>query len=181
VRNCLTDEGRPLGVGLQEQTPNHLRRLWPKATVVNAEGKGSDIPGQVTGKKRTARESLMKCRKYLDDGQNHGVEVAVGEAPTKPAYGRSGIRHERWPELAMRRLNGTWEPEISMLTEKLQVEDPRGREYGCGVSGADCLVLVMKRGNARGAKGTGHSSHDQRGQLETGGTAWSLQGALSSL
>jgi hypothetical protein len=117
----------------------------------------------------------MKCRKYLDDGQNHG------EAPTKPAYGRNGIRHERWPELAMRRLNGTWEPEISMLTEKLQVEDPRGREYGCGVSGADCIVLVMKRGNARGAKGTGHSSHDQRGQLETGGTAWSLQGALRSL
>ena len=61
----------------------------------------------------------------------------------------------------MRRLNGTWEPEIPMLTEKLQVEDPRGREYGCGVSGADCLVVVMKRGNARGAKGTGHSSHDQ--------------------
>jgi len=35
--------GRPLGTGLQEQAPNHLRRLWPKATVVNAEGKGSDI------------------------------------------------------------------------------------------------------------------------------------------
>jgi len=45
VRNCLTDEGRPLGVGLQEQAPNHLRRLWSKATVVNAEGKGSDVTG----------------------------------------------------------------------------------------------------------------------------------------
>jgi hypothetical protein len=40
VRNCLTDEGRPLGTGLQEQVPNHLRRLWPKSKVVNAEGKG---------------------------------------------------------------------------------------------------------------------------------------------
>src|SRR5262252_229883 len=40
VRNCLTDEGRPLGTGLQEQVPNHLRRLWAKAMVVNAEGKG---------------------------------------------------------------------------------------------------------------------------------------------
>ena len=40
VRNCLTDEGRPLGVGLQEQAPNHLRRLCPKGKVVNAEGKG---------------------------------------------------------------------------------------------------------------------------------------------
>jgi hypothetical protein len=37
--NCLSDEGRPLGTGLQEQVPNHLRRLWPKAMVVSAEGK----------------------------------------------------------------------------------------------------------------------------------------------
>jgi hypothetical protein len=42
-RNCLTDEGRPLGTGLQERVPNHLRRLWTKATVVNAEGKGPEI------------------------------------------------------------------------------------------------------------------------------------------
>jgi hypothetical protein len=40
VRNCLTDEGRPLGIGLQGQVPNHLRRLWPKAMVVSTEGKG---------------------------------------------------------------------------------------------------------------------------------------------
>jgi hypothetical protein len=78
VRNCLTDEGRPLGVGLQEQAPNHLRRFWPKATAVNAEGKGSDLSGQVTGKKRTAEEPLLKCRKYIDDGQNRGVIVAAG-------------------------------------------------------------------------------------------------------
>ena len=45
VRNCLTDEGRPLGTGLQEQVPNHLRRLWSKAMVVNAEGKGLEITG----------------------------------------------------------------------------------------------------------------------------------------
>jgi len=40
VRNCLIDEGGPLGIGLQELVPNHLRRLWSKAKVVNAEGKG---------------------------------------------------------------------------------------------------------------------------------------------
>ena len=38
--NCLIDEGGPLGTGLQEQVPNHLRRLWTKAMVVSAEGKG---------------------------------------------------------------------------------------------------------------------------------------------
>ena len=36
----LTDKGRPLGTGLQEQGSNHLRRLQPKAMVANAEGKG---------------------------------------------------------------------------------------------------------------------------------------------
>jgi hypothetical protein len=40
VRNCLTDEGGPLGTGLQERVPNHLRRLWLSAMVVSAEGKG---------------------------------------------------------------------------------------------------------------------------------------------
>ena len=40
VCNCSTDEGRPLGTGLQEQVPNHLRRLWSKAMVVSTEGKG---------------------------------------------------------------------------------------------------------------------------------------------
>ena len=38
--NCLIDEGRPLGTGLQEQVSNHLWRLWTKAMVVSAEGKG---------------------------------------------------------------------------------------------------------------------------------------------
>ena len=38
--------------------------------------------------------------------------------------------------------------------------------------GTDCPVVVMKRGNARGAKGAGHSRHDQLGQLATGGTDW---------
>ena len=38
--SCSTDEGRPLGIGLQEQVPNHLQRLWSKARVVSVEGKG---------------------------------------------------------------------------------------------------------------------------------------------
>src|SRR5215472_5283580 len=59
-----------------------------------------------------------------------------------------------------------------MLTEKPQVAEPRGREYECGVSGSDCPIVVMKRGNSHGAKGAGHSRHDQLGQLATGGTDW---------
>jgi hypothetical protein len=40
VCNCSTDEGGPLETGWQEQVSNHLRRLWSKAMVVSAEGKG---------------------------------------------------------------------------------------------------------------------------------------------
>jgi hypothetical protein len=65
VRNCLTDEGRPLGTGLREQVPNHLRRLCAEGKVANAEGKGLELLGQVTGKKRTAREPLLKCRNEI--------------------------------------------------------------------------------------------------------------------
>jgi len=45
-------------------------------------------------------EPRMKCRKLIDDVQNRRFIVAAGQAPTIPVYGRSGIRHERWPELA---------------------------------------------------------------------------------
>jgi hypothetical protein len=41
-----------------------------------------------------------------------------------------------------------------MLTEKPQVEEPRGREYGCGISGAEQLVVAMKspiKGWSKGA------------------------------
>ncbi len=45
MRNCSTDEGGPLGIGLQEPVSNHLRRLWSKAMVVSAEGKGLAMTG----------------------------------------------------------------------------------------------------------------------------------------
>jgi hypothetical protein len=58
VRNCLIDEGRPLGTGLQEQGPNRLRRLRTKALVVSTEGKGLERTrsgdGQAEDRKGTA-------------------------------------------------------------------------------------------------------------------------------
>jgi len=39
ARNCVKDEGGPLGAGLQEQAPNHLKLLWSKAMVVSVEEK----------------------------------------------------------------------------------------------------------------------------------------------
>ena len=54
----------------------------------------------MTGKKRIARKPLWKCRKRRDDVKTAGESLLRDQAPTKPVYGRSGIRHERWPELA---------------------------------------------------------------------------------
>jgi hypothetical protein len=44
-------------------------------------------------------------------------------------------------------------------------------------TGADCSVVAMRRGNARGAKGAGHRVGIDMGQLATGGTRWSRRKA----
>jgi len=100
ARNCLTDEGRPLGTSLQERVPNHLRRLWPKAMVVSAEGKGSASTGSGIRQEEDRKGTTVEVSKAIRRCQNRGVITTAGQAPTQPVYGRSGIRHERWPELA---------------------------------------------------------------------------------
>ena len=64
--NCLIDAGRPLGTGLQDQVPNHLQRLWSKAMVVSAEGKGLERTrsgdGQEEDRKGTTIEVSKRSR-----------------------------------------------------------------------------------------------------------------------
>jgi len=100
VRNCLTDEGRPLGTGLQGQVPNHLRRLWSKAMVVSTEGKGLAKTRSGDRQEEDRKGTTMEVSKTKRRCQNRGGLLLRDQAPTKPVYGRSGIRHERWPELA---------------------------------------------------------------------------------
>ena len=52
-----------------------------------------------------------------------------------------------------RRLSGTWEPETSMITEKPQVEEPQGREYGSEDSGAEQRVVAEKSPTKRWSEG----------------------------
>ena len=33
--SCVRDEGWPLGIGFQEQVPNHSKLLWSRAVVVS--------------------------------------------------------------------------------------------------------------------------------------------------
>jgi hypothetical protein len=96
VCNCSTDEGRSLGTGLQEQVPNHLRRLWSKAMVVSTGGKGlgrtrsgdwqeedrkgtTDDVSKAYGRCQNRRESLLReelRRSLFTDGAASGIKVA---------------------------------------------------------------------------------------------------------
>ena len=57
VRNCLTDEGRPLEVGLQERTPNHLRRLWSKGHGRERGRKRPDLTGSGVWQEEDRKEN----------------------------------------------------------------------------------------------------------------------------
>jgi hypothetical protein len=109
VRNCLTDEGGPLGAGLQERASNHLRRLWLSAMVVCAEGKGLAMTRSGVRQEEDCKGTTDEVSKPIRRCQNRGVVTAAGQAATVPDYGRSGIRHRGGLSLPTRRLGGTWE------------------------------------------------------------------------
>ena len=122
-----------------------FRRLWTKAMVVSAKGKGPARTGSGVRQEEDRKETTIEVSKATsDDAKTAAWLLLRDRALTVPVYGQGGIRHERWPELAMRRISGTWEPAIAMLTEKSQVETPRGREYGCARAGTGQRVLAMK-------------------------------------
>jgi len=51
----------------------------------------------------------------------------------------------------------TWR---EMLSEKVQGDTPASLKVAMLTSGMDCSVVTLKRGNARGVRGTGHPIHD---------------------
>ncbi len=67
-RSCMRDEGtRPLGAGLQEEAPNHLKLLWLRARVVSVREKAWQRLCQVRFKETSASKPLLRCRKSKDD------------------------------------------------------------------------------------------------------------------
>ena len=79
MRNCSTDEGGPLGTGVQALVSNHLRRLWSKAMVVSAEGKGPAKTGSGNRQEEDRKGTTDEVSKtLLDDGQNRGFVGVAG-------------------------------------------------------------------------------------------------------
>src|SRR5258708_34036246 len=98
---------------------------------VKAEGKGRATTRsgdwQEEDRNGTTAEVSTRYRRC----QNRGGLVTAGVAPTKPAYGRSGIRHERWPELAkeaVKRKGGTLDTEANGKATKGSNHKGRGAQ-----------------------------------------------------
>jgi hypothetical protein len=54
--SCVKDEGRPLGIGFQEQVSNHSKLLRPKDVVVSVGGKIREYFDQVSVRETNASE-----------------------------------------------------------------------------------------------------------------------------
>jgi hypothetical protein len=76
---CMEDEGRPLGIGVQAQVPNHLELRGSRARVVSVEGNGAARPCQVRSKKTNASEPLMTCREESIRRRNRAGWLARDE------------------------------------------------------------------------------------------------------
>ncbi|HXN95237.1 MAG TPA: hypothetical protein VN879_12070, partial [Candidatus Acidoferrales bacterium] len=64
----------------QEQVPNHLRRLWPKAMVVSAEGKGLALTGSGIRQEEDCKGTIVEVSKAIRRCQNRGVIVTAGQS-----------------------------------------------------------------------------------------------------
>jgi hypothetical protein len=60
--SCAEDDGRPIGIGFQEQVPNQSELLRSKAVVVNVGSKVPGSPGQV-GVRKPSESKPSKTRR----------------------------------------------------------------------------------------------------------------------
>ena len=64
MRNCTRDEGGPLGVGLQEQAPNHLKLPWLRARVVSVKEKSQHKTAAGTGQGDEHKRTIEEVSKH---------------------------------------------------------------------------------------------------------------------
>jgi len=121
--NCVRDEGRPLGAGLQGQAPNHLKLLWSNAGVVNVKGKGAENRVRY-GLGRLTIEPLMTCRNVDKRRRNRGRECVPGQTQEEPGYCLGGVRHKGGVNLIRALVRNVGTCRLDAKGE-IQAEDPR--------------------------------------------------------
>ena len=152
VGNCLIDEGGPLGTGWQERVPNHLRRLWSKATVVSTEGKGLGGTRSGDWQEEDRKETTEDVSKPYGRCQNRRDTLLRDQFRRRPAYGRSGIRHKGGLSLpeARKRNVGTWGSDDNGEATSGRTTRARVRKRR---PGAEQPVVAEKCRKRDGAKG----------------------------
>ena len=165
---CTGDEGRSLGLGLQDQSPNRHKLRRPKGRGGERCGKGGRSARQVSLGKANDSEPLMTYRKAnLDVAETKGARFLWDEARQKPADWSGGDRY----------LGGAI-PRTGSCAERGNLcRDAKGDPEGGGPAegrvptrgtGADGFVVATKPSNAGGAKGPDLPVKDN-GQPVTGG------------
>ena len=123
---------------------------------------------QVCVGKTNESEPLMTCRKLRDVAETRLQSLAWDRTRRVPADWPSGVRHED----GVRPARGSC-AERGNLVLRCQGRPPSGRPARSRVpkrgTGADGFVVVMKPGNAGGAKGPDSPAEDT-GQPAMGGT-----------
>ena len=146
----MRDEGRPLGIGLQDPVSNHGKRLGHNGPGRERCRKGGTTR-QVRIEKANESEPLVMRRKRRNVIET-GLQLLVrdklgGYLSTDQAVTGAKVLRARF-----RLLCGTWEP-----SRRCKGKSPSGRPTRRKVpmrrGGADWPVVAMKPGNAGGAKG----------------------------
>lgn len=164
---CTGDEGRPLEIGRQRQVSNHRLLLQPNGCGGERVGKGGARLHQVCSGKANASEPLMTCRKRRDVVETRVQSLPWDEAWGMPVSCPGGGRHEGGasPVQALVRNVGTCRSDAK--GEPASGRPTRGR-VPMRSGGADRCVVVVKPGNAGGAKASTCPA-EAVGQLARGG------------
>jgi len=164
---CTRDEGRPLGLGLQDQGPNHRKLRRSNGRGGERCGKRREQSRQVCAGQTNVSEPLLTCRKRRDVAKTRLQLLACDKARRKPADWPSGDRHED----GVRPARGSC-AERGNLSPRCQGRPPRGRPLRSRVpmrgAGADGFVVPSKPGNAGGGKGP-DTPAEEAGQPAMGG------------
>jgi hypothetical protein len=78
LANYIGDEGRPLGVGLQDRASNHLELHRLRVGVVSVEGKAAAGLRQVRIGKTNKSEPSSTCRELFSMASKPGWKAGPG-------------------------------------------------------------------------------------------------------
>ena len=153
----IRDEGRPFGIGLQDQVSNHLRVIRIKSACGERLRKRWNLRfHQVCTEKMNESEPPMQRRKCKDVIETKLFALAWDKVWKVPVYCLSGDRRRGGmsSDTGFCREHGN----LSFRCEgRLSSGSPiRDRVPTLG-TGADQSVVVMKFAKANGAKGLNHS------------------------